>query len=101
MATGEARKPAPEVIEVHPVAFEVWVSIYDYLSTHRYPPSLREIAVAVGTSISNVKYHLDQLHARGFIARTDGARAIGLLKLPPGKAPIVIDGRAARVRKRA
>lgn len=47
--------------------------IHSHASAHSYPPSLREIATAVGlASPSTVKHHLDALERAGFLQRIPG-----------------------------
>ncbi|TWG10711.1 repressor LexA [Actinoplanes teichomyceticus] len=46
-----------------------------------YPPTVREIGLAVGlSSPSAVTYHLDALQRRGWLTRQPGPRAISLLR---------------------
>lgn len=63
------------------------------VEAHGYPPSVREIASAVGlASPSTVKHHLDALEAQGYLQRTSSLsralevspRARDLLGLTPG-----------------
>lgn len=47
----------------------------DFIQLHGYPPSLREIAAAVGlASTSTVSHHLDALHAMGLVDWEPGRR---------------------------
>ena len=53
---------------------------------HGYPPSIREIASAVGLrSTKSVKDHLDWLVAHGYINRSD--RAARAISVNPGALP--------------
>lgn len=66
--------------------------LHQYIDTHGYPPSIREIATAVRlTSTASVAYELQDLEARGHIARTPGvARGIVILTTP--EEPEMADG---------
>ena len=67
--------------------------IYDSLLQHGYPPSIREIAEAVGlASPSSVSHHLDELEAKGYLfRRRDPLRTIQVINpgLPQRPVPVV------------
>jgi repressor LexA len=65
------------------------------VSERGYPPSLRELAMALGLSGTRaVEKHLAALERKGFVRRRPGARALELASRAPGrKVPIV--GRVA------
>lgn len=51
--------------------------IVAYFEEHGYPPSIAEIAQAVGMSVSGTNYHLGVLQRQGWIVREYGkSRAI-------------------------
>lgn len=69
--------------------------VHNHCRTHSYPPSIREIAQAVGlASPSTVKHHLDVLEREGFLQRVQGvSRALevsesGRLLLGEDPAPV-------------
>lgn len=46
-----------------------------------FPPSLREIAKALGVrSVQGAKHHMEAIERKGFIRREPGARSITILK---------------------
>jgi repressor LexA len=56
--------------------------IQDWVRRHGYPPTVREIGLAVGlNSPSAVSYHLDALQRHGWLTRRPGSRAISLHRL--------------------
>jgi len=57
--------------------------IRDSVARHGYPPSMREIAEAVGlTSKSSVAYHLAALQSKGYLSRAAGRpRTVGVRQL--------------------
>lgn len=59
---------------------EVLAYLRAYISDHGYPPSVREVATFLGTSIPTAKRHLDALEAQQAITRAPGVpRAIRIL----------------------
>lgn len=55
--------------------------IEDYLAKHGYPPSIREIGLALGIkSLRGVTVHLDALERKGYIRRESTSRSIQVLK---------------------
>ena len=75
--------------------------INDKLDANGFPPSVREIASAVGlASPSTVKHHLDSLEASGYLAREPGLpraldltdkarRSLGIDASTPASSPVV------------
>ena len=75
--------------------------INDKLTSSGFPPSVREIASAVGlASPSTVKHHLDALESSGYLAREPGLpraldltdkarRALGVTLPGPASSPVV------------
>lgn len=61
---------------------EIYQFILQYTREHGYPPSVREIGVAVNLkSPSTVHFHMKKLEAEGYIQKADGkTRAISLPK---------------------
>jgi repressor LexA len=54
--------------------------VRDYVTTHGYPPSVREcLPVGPWSSVSGVAYQLDELAAKGRIKRGSGPRMITLI----------------------
>ena len=80
--------------------------INDKLTSSGFPPSVREIASAVGlASPSTVKHHLDALESSGYLAREPGLpraldltgkarRALGVALPGPASSPVVPEGSA-------
>ncbi|MEK6619022.1 MAG: transcriptional repressor LexA [Nitrospirota bacterium] len=69
-----------------------------YTVTHRYPPTLREIAGHYGMrSINGVKKHLDALARKGHLIRKEGARALQIARTvsPREGVSVPILGRVA------
>ena len=60
-------------------------AIRDSVETHGYPPTVRELATAVGlASTDSVTFHLAHLERDGWIRRIPGSpRAISILKEHP------------------
>lgn len=51
--------------------------IREHHDEHGYPPSIRDLAEAMGCSVSNAYYHLLRLEGEGLITRTPGvARSV-------------------------
>ena len=64
---------------------EVLRFVYDYLLKYGYQPTLREIAKKLGIANHNGVFgHLSALERRGYLAMTEGQRAILLMKWPDG-----------------
>ncbi len=65
---------------------KVWRFIADFLSRNGYPPSVREIAFALGfRSTSAVIFHLETLEKKGYLRRKKKAsRGLEVLVFPPG-----------------
>lgn len=63
---------------------EVLATIVVLSQAKGYPPTMRELGVALGISSTNgVTEHLDRLAAKGFIARDPkSARSIRILRTP-------------------
>ena len=69
--------------------------IRDWVHERGYPPSMREIADAVGlTSTSSVKYQLSVLQRKGYLHR-DAGRARTMEVRLPGRRPVRPEGAAA------
>lgn len=59
----------------------VYQAIVAHVETHGYPPTVREIGLAVGLAPATVHQWLEQLEAIGWITRVEGKpRAIRLTK---------------------
>jgi repressor LexA len=59
----------------------VYLFVKEYIKTHTYPPSLREISEGCFLSITAVTRHLGKLEGERKIKRDDGrARGITLLE---------------------
>lgn len=55
--------------------------IKGYIENYGYSPSMRDVAKAIGLSISPTKYRLDMLRKKGVITFEDGmARTIRLVQ---------------------
>lgn len=85
---------------------DVLRAIHRSIETTGRPPTVREIAIAIGVSprsIKGISQHLEALEARGILAREgDKARAIrilpaGLRLLPGGAERAVLDELRARL----
>lgn len=65
---------------------KVWRFVADFLSRNGYPPTVREIAAALGfRSTSAVIFHLAALERKGYLERKKGIpRALEILVFPPG-----------------
>lgn len=65
---------------------KVWNFIADFLSRNGYPPTVREIARALGfKSTSAAAFHLSALERKSYLRKKRGAsRSIELLVFPPG-----------------
>jgi len=59
----------------------VYIFVRDFIATHRYPPSIRDIMVGLDLSSTSVaSYHLTKLELQGRIAITrEIARGIRIL----------------------
>ena len=55
-------------MRVNDTRYKVYDYICDYVKTHGYSPSMREIAKGVGIGLSTVRYHLMTLKAEGMIS---------------------------------
>lgn len=73
--------------QLRPRTRDVLTALTAAIQDKGYPPSIRQLAKAVGlTSPSSVKHHLDILDEMGYIRRTPGQpRALELLKDVTGK----------------
>lgn len=65
---------------------QVWNFIADFLFKNGYPPTVREIACALGfKSTSAAVFHLNVLERKNYLRKKRGAsRSIELLAFPPG-----------------
>lgn len=73
---------------------EVLSAIERFAAASGYPPTLRELAAALGISgISAVKKHLDAIAAKGYISRDRRARAISVRRARSVSVPVL--GRVA------
>jgi repressor LexA len=63
--------------------------VRDYHAAHGYPPTVREMANALGvTSTNGVNQHLVALERKGYVRRTPGiARSTVVLRGPSGEWP--------------
>lgn len=53
----------------------------NYVTTHGYPPTRRELAASLGLGLSTVQYRLDRLEALGWVKREPGrGRAMRLMR---------------------
>lgn len=52
---------------------ELYRFISDYISTHDYGPTLRQMAVGIDVSFSTANYHLLKLKGLGLVTWTPGA----------------------------
>ena len=70
---------------MHPTAQKCLAYIQSYTAAYGFPPTIREIADAVGVaSTSTVEHHLRELECTGHIARRyNAARAIRVLRPTP------------------
>lgn len=60
---------------------DVFNFLVAYIDQHGYPPTVRDIAEAIGTVPSNVRRYLQMLESDGLIERTPGvSRGIKLLQ---------------------
>lgn len=62
--------------------FQVLCHIREYIEDHGYPPTVRELGEAIGTtSSSTVHSHLQALRKKGFIqVKADSPRALRVVK---------------------
>lgn len=80
---------------------EIYAFLKDYIASHGYPPTTREIMAGVGLrSTASVHYHLSELSRSGAIEMDGGKnRAISLgAEAAPQGVPLIgrRDGRASR-----
>ncbi|WP_462334679.1 LexA family protein, partial [Varibaculum cambriense] len=62
-----------DIETLRPRARSIFEAVCAGIRTQGYPPSVREIAAAVGlSSSSTVKHHLDNLVSQGFLVRAAG-----------------------------
>lgn len=71
-------------------------AIADFVQTHGYPPTVREIGKACGIpTTSVVAYHLNYLEARGWLERDRDARGAVLARAlritPAGRAALTVN----------
>lgn len=80
--------------------WDVLKYLHDAITNQGYPPSIREIAEALGTSVSTAHHQLKVLEQKGFIRRTSGkSRDIEIL-LPPGEGPDPTDDEISSTQRR-
>lgn len=79
-----------DIEALRPRARSIFEAVCAGIRTQGYPPSVREIAAAVGlSSSSTVKHHLDNLVSQGFLVRAAGrSRA---LEVNPQFTPLSTD----------
>jgi len=79
-----------DIETLRPRARSIFEAVCAGIRTQGYPPSVREIAAAVGlSSSSTVKHHLDNLVSQGFLVRAAGrSRA---LEVNPQFTPLSTD----------
>lgn len=92
----DTHSPAPDTPQLTKRQISILTAVHTALNTHGFPPSVREIASAVGlASPSTVKHHLDALEEAGYLQRVPGrpramelsAQAKALLNLTPPTPP--------------
>ena len=75
------RKPHPNMIrEPEGTRLRIYQFIVTYTTLEGWPPSMDEIAAAVGRGKSTVKQHLEALERDGLIERGPGNRMIRIPK---------------------
>ena len=87
--------------------WDVLKYVRDAITNQGYPPTIREIAEALGTSLSTAHQHLKVLERKGFIHRTSDetgtlrrkSRDIEI-RLPPGEWPNPINNELSSTQRR-
>ncbi|WP_083448834.1 LexA family protein [Actinoplanes rectilineatus] len=77
---------APSLSRLPAAQQRVLDAIHAHMAEHRIPPTVREVAAAVGRSASTTTWNLDQLVAKGYLHRQPGV-ARGLFLADPVAAP--------------
>ncbi len=83
--------------ELSPRQERILVYIHLFLADQRWPPTLREMCRGLSIPApSDVKYHLDELVAKGYLERQPGARCIRL----KAKGQFVVDAYLASQKRK-
>jgi SOS-response transcriptional repressor LexA len=87
--------------------WDVLKYVHDAIVNQGYPPSIREIAEALGTSLSTVHHQLEVLEQKGFIYRTSYKSHTSRrklrdieIRLPLGERPDPVDNELDSTQRR-